>query len=133
MIVGIQVETPSAGQSTWSIRIETRRFSSFKRKMLQFLVDAQLLNCTLRIPKLRTFIQRDTHEFLIRGKDLIIHYYRQRIDDVLNWPEFVPIAIALTGVGPQLRILSDDGREYTCLDGDTGRGSECFQDYLIEI
>jgi|SRR5665647_1508471 len=102
--------------------------------MLQYLVDVQLPSCGYRIPKRRIVTEWHGHKYWIHKGELF-YGYGQSIQDVVDCVNYTPLAIIMRhdeGIYPQLYILSTSGTECLYEGIATGRGSECYQEYLID-
>ena len=102
--------------------------------MLQFLVGIRLPDCTYHIPRRRITGDSICDEYSIRSGKFRSLYYMSSRSVEFNLT-FTPLALVIPEFdddhpfGDPL-LLGTDGLEYTVKSELTGRGSECWLEYL---
>ncbi len=96
--------------------------------MLQFLVGVQLPGCIYLIPKPCTRC-RDCFDGVYTTRDGKLFYWPYLADKEELSPPFIPVAL-LDGGDDLAQFLGPNGLEYTSYFELTGRGSECWSEYL---
>ena len=102
--------------------------------MLQFLANVQLPNCPYVIPQLKTKLRYGDNRYLICNKQVWgEHSIEKIITPFRSCPLTIPIALTIhhTNGYPYLYVLTETGEEYTYPRGLTGRGPECYSEYLL--